>query len=50
MIEKGGVNGEVMCLFLDRLVVGSSRRDKAKIPKATIFDCLSSYDITVLFS
>ena len=25
MIEKGGVNGEVMCRFLDRLMVGSSR-------------------------
>jgi transposase len=25
MIEKGGVNGEVMCRFLDRLMVGSSK-------------------------
>jgi transposase len=25
MIEKGGVNGEVMCRFLDRLMVGGSR-------------------------
>ena len=25
MIEKGGVNGEVMCRFLDRLMVGSPR-------------------------
>jgi transposase len=25
MIEKGGVNGEVMCRFLDRLMVGSAR-------------------------
>jgi len=25
MIEKGGVNGEVMCRFLDRLMIGSSR-------------------------
>jgi transposase len=25
MIEKGGVNGEVVCRFLDRLMVGSSR-------------------------
>jgi transposase len=25
MIEKGGVNGEVMCRFLDRLMVGSTR-------------------------
>ena len=25
MIEKDGVNGEVMCRFLDRLMVGSSK-------------------------
>jgi len=25
MIQKGGVNGEVMCRFLDRLMVGSSK-------------------------